>query len=243
MQSIRPTGVAQQRQAQSRAPADGAAERWWCGSSHKVALCLVWRRPWPHGVDSMDGHMQDASIMMRIRAGVQVIAPVDDRTPLHLAGMAWQDVRTTACARVADRRCCCSQSSAKMAILRGVAQGRQGNADLAVETWRANWRCAQQARLRRYQAPNAAPSLNTQPGNPRPGLSSCTCAARATTPADGATVVLLYPSSARPRCSPSPTTTHPYLSRTTDTEDAGISIHRSRYHPVQPAALDVPAYH
>lgn len=49
------------------------------------------------------------------------------------------------------------------------------------------------SRLRRYQAPNAAPSLNTQPGNPRSDLSSCTCAARATTPADGATAVCCRP--------------------------------------------------
>lgn len=100
--------------------------------------------------------------------------------------------------------------------------------------------CAQHSRLRRYQAPNAAPSLNIQPGNPRPGLSSCTCAARATTPADGATAILLYPSAARPCHSQSSTIPiAPGLSL----EAAGNSIHPQSLPPIPPACRPRRPYH
>ena len=47
------------------------------------------------------------------------------------------------------------------------------------------------SRLRRFEAPNAAPSLERQARIPRSDTAAARCAARATTPADGATACLL----------------------------------------------------
>lgn len=141
--------------------------------------------------------------------------------------MRRQNVRTTACAGGGS-------TDEAVASRWHSAWARRAMRIVAVELW-ANWR-ALHSRLRRYQAPNAAPSLNTQPGNPRPGLSSCTCAARATTPAGGATGRPTLPTQLCTRPAPPPLPS--YLARTVDLEHPLCVPYRSRYRrrrPVQPA--------
>ena len=118
-------------------------------------------------------------------------------------------------------------------------RAKQRDADRQVEQMgELAW--ALRTRLRRYQAPNALHSLNTQPGNPSSGLRSCTCAARATTPAHCATCIVLYPTATSSM--PLLCLYHPYAARTDDHRRRQYPIADSQQHnavaTVTPARLD-----